>query len=78
MKRKIYVVLALLGLMAARLSADTISYTANATTWNLQSYRGVPVSSAVNTNIGSDGRMVVNTTPGDPAYTLLPTASQFA
>lgn len=78
MKQKIYVVLALLGLMAARLSADTISYTASATTWNLQSYRGVPVSSAVNTNIGSDGRMVVNTTPGDPAYTLLPTASQFA
>ena len=79
MKQKIYVVLALLGLMAARLSADTISYTASAATiWNLQSFRGVPISSTVNTNIGSDGRMVVSTNAGDPAWTFQPTANQFA
>src|ERR1043166_287645 len=45
------------------------------TFWNLQSVRGVPISTTVNTNIGSDGRM---TNYNESGSALLPTANQFA
>ena len=45
------------------------------TLWNFQSRRGVPISSTVNTNIGSDGRMT-NYNESVPS-TLLPTTNQF-
>ena len=45
------------------------------TLWNFQSQRGVPISTTVNTNIGSDGRM---TTVNESGSALLPTTNQFA
>src|SRR5260221_2652116 len=45
------------------------------TLWDLQSQRGVPISTTVNTNIGSDGRM---TNYNESGSALLPTTNQFA
>ena len=81
MKQKIYVMLALLGLLGVgRVSAQvvTVQNTITATTFNLQSVTGVPITSTVNTNIGSNGKMVVSTNTTDAAYNLPPTTNQFA
>ena len=52
-----------------------LEYRQAETLWNFQSQRGVPISTTVNTNIGSDGRM---TNFNESGSALLPTTNQFA
>ena len=79
MKRKLCLGLCLLGLLggAGHLSAQItfVQFNQGATTVNLQSQRGVPISPTVNTNIGSDGRGPVQSS--SYLSTSPPTTNQF-
>lgn len=76
MKKILFVALGLCGLLAAagRLHAQVTSLqdVYNQTPFDLQSATGVPITSTVNTNIGSDGLMTLG------ADNLPPTTNQFA
>ena len=76
MKKILFVALGLCGLLAAagRLHAQVTSLqdVYNQTPFDLQSATGVPITSTVNTNIGSDGLMTLG------SDNLPPTTNQFA
>ncbi|HZM04168.1 MAG TPA: hypothetical protein VFC44_14245 [Candidatus Saccharimonadales bacterium] len=81
MKQKIYMALCLFGLLggAGRLLAQPITavqFSQNATTINLQSQRGQPISTSVNAGIGSDGAAPTLDSSTGGAANL--TAKQFA
>ena len=79
MKKKLCLGLCLLGLLTGseRLCAQisAVQITENATTINLQSERGVPISTTVNTSIGSDG---MQPTVDSSGLGNTPTIHQFA
>ncbi len=60
--------------LPAAAQVTTLEYRQNDTPNNFQSLRGVPITSTVNTNIGSDGRMTNFNSSGS---VLLPTTNQF-
>ena len=84
MKRRICTGLSLLLLLGAagRLKADlltAVDYAENGATVNLQSRRGVPISTASNSPAGSDGAMPTTLTSnnGNNGSPVTPTAGQF-
>jgi hypothetical protein len=70
--------LALAVFLSAGLNAgaqSVVQFNQSLVTYNLQSQRGVPISSSVNTNIGSDGRMPTVVQPSGAS--TVPTTNQF-
>ena len=59
------------GLLASQITA--LQFIQNPVTYNLQSFQGMPISTTVNTNIGSNGREPATNSSGTSYNSLLPT-----